>query len=313
MAAIKVTDLQKSYDGTAVVDGISFEVQRGEVFALLGPNGAGKSTTIEMIEGHRRRDGGTISVLGEDPEVSGARLRDRVGIVLQNSGIEDQLTVSEALRLYSSVYTRPRRVQDLLALMELEDQADDRVKTLSGGQRRRIDLALGIAGNPDVLFLDEPTTGFDAAARRRSWDLVESLRDSGTTILLTSHYMEEVERLADRVAVVLNGAIVAEGTPTSLISSFGGARVSFSLPDSHTIKDIPWTGVLSDDGAVVIFAQKPTAALCDLTMWAVREGIELHDLEVTRPSLEDAYLALAHDVELPSESTEDEHAAEVVA
>lgn len=300
MRAVIVTDLQKSYGGTAVVDSISFEVECGEVFALLGPNGAGKSTTIEMLEGHRRRDGGTVAVLGLDPQIAGATLRDRVGIVLQDSGVEDQLTVREALKLYSSVYSRPRTVEDLLTLTELEDQADARVKTLSGGQRRRIDLALGIVGNPDVLFLDEPTTGFDAAARRRSWDLIDSLRDGGTTILLTSHYMEEVERLADRVAVMLNGVIVAEGTPSSLISAFGGARVKFALPATHTIDDIPLAGVTSDQGDIVLFTKTPTTALCDLTMWAVREGINLDDLEVSRPTLEDAYLALAHDLVVPN-------------
>ena len=298
MPAITVSDLEKIYEGSTVLDGVSFEVERGEVFALLGPNGAGKSTTIEIIEGHRRRSGGEVSVLGVDPETGGRSHRDRIGIVLQDSGIEDQLTVREALDVYSSAYTRPRSTQELLEMVDLDAKADARVKTLSGGQRRRIDLALGIVGNPDVLFLDEPTTGFDPAARRNSWDLIDGLRSQGTTILLTTHYMDEVARLADRVAVIVGGSIVAEGTPSSLVASLGDARISFCLPATHTITDLPTSSAFTENDRIVVVSSEPTSALFGLTNWALQEGIELQDLTVSKPSLEDAYLALANPVEV---------------
>ena len=238
-SAICVNDLHKSYGGVAVLDGVSFEVQPGEVFALLGPNGVGKSTTIEIIEGHRKRSGGWVSVLDVDPETAGASHRDRIGIVLQESGIEDQLTVREALAVYGSTYSQRRDPDELLDLVDLAHQAEARVKTLSGGERRRIDLALGIVGHPDVLFLDEPTTGFDPVARRKSWELIDRLRDKGTTILLTTHYMDEVEQLADRVAVMVDGSIVAAGTPSSLIASLGASRIRFRLPQTHSMTDLP--------------------------------------------------------------------------
>jgi ABC-type multidrug transport system ATPase subunit len=296
--AITVSDLKKTYEGSPVLDGVSFEVERGEVFALLGPNGAGKSTTIEIIEGHRRRSGGEVSVLGVDPETGGRSHRDRIGIVLQDSGIEDQLTVREAIDIYASAYSRPRSTQELLEMVDLDAKADARVKTLSGGQRRRIDLALGIVGNPDVLFLDEPTTGFDPAARRNSWDLIDGLRSQGTTILLTTHYMDEVARLADRVAVIVGGSIVAEGTPSSLVASLGDTRISFCLPATRTIADLPTSSVFAENERIVLVSSEPTSALFELTNWALQEGIELQDLTVSKPSLEDAYLALANPVEV---------------
>ena len=293
MASILVDDVTKIYGGVAVLNGVSFEVEPGEIFALLGPNGAGKSTTIEIVEGHRERSGGTVSVLGSDPQVAGASFRDRIGIVLQESGIEDQLTVREALEVYGSTYSRRRDTDELLSVVGLEQQGNARVKTLSVGQRRRIDLALGIIGHPDILFLDEPTTGFDAAARRRAWDLIDGLRDTGTTILLTTHYMDEVERLANRVAVMVAGSIVAEGTPASLIDSLGVTRIRFRLPETYGIADLPNVGASAENDVVVIRASNSTSVLHELTGWAISRGVELLDLEISRPSLEDAYLALA--------------------
>ncbi len=211
--AIEVTDLTKVYGETRAVDGVSFAVEPGEVFAILGPNGAGKSTTVEILEGHRERDGGSVSVLGVDPATGGRRFRDRVGIVLQEAGIDKELTVRETLGLYSTAYSKRRGIDEVIEMAELTDKLDDRVSRLSGGQQRRVDLALGIIGTPELLFLDEPTTGFDPAARRRSWDLVRRLTDDGTTVVLTTHYLEEAEELADRLIVMAGGRIVADGTP----------------------------------------------------------------------------------------------------
>jgi ABC-2 type transport system ATP-binding protein len=293
MTAIEVRDLRKTYDGSSVLNGVSFNVEPGEIFALLGPNGAGKSTTIEILEGHRKRTGGRVSVLGCDPETASPAFLDRVGIVLQESGIEDQLTVREAIDVYGSTYSRRRHTDELLDLVDLGNQANSRVKSLSGGQRRRIDLALGIVGDPDVLFLDEPTIGFDAEARRRSWDLIHSLRDRGTAIMLTTHYMDEVEHLADRVAVMVTGSIVAEGDPQNLIDSIGVTRIRFRLPLTHSLADLPAVGAFVVGDEYVVAAADPTALLHVLTSWAVGEGIVLGDLNVSRPSLEDAYLVLA--------------------
>ena len=293
MTAIQVQDLRKVYDGSEVLNGVSFNVEPGEVFALLGPNGAGKSTTIEILEGLRKRSGGSVSVLGCDPESASSAFLDRVGIVLQESGIEDQLTVREAIDVYGSTYSRRRGTDELLDLVDLADQANSRLKVLSGGQRRRIDLALGIVGDPDVLFLDEPTIGFDAEARRRAWDLIHSLRDRGTAILLTTHYMDEVERLADRVAVMVTGSIVAEGDPKSLSESLGVTRIRFRLPTTHSLGDLPAVGAFLEGDDYVVAAPDPTSLLHELTCWAMGEGIVLGDLNVSRPSLEDAYLVLA--------------------
>jgi len=232
VAAITVTGLRKSYGSTEAVRGISFEVAEGEVFALLGPNGAGKTTTVEILEGYRRRDAGTVSVLGMDPERGGSRMRERIGIVLQECGIEDLLTVEEALRRQGGYYPRARPVEEVIALVGLEDRAGDRVRRLSGGQRRRLDLALALIGDPDLIFLDEPTTGFDPAARRHAWDLVKRLGGLGKTVLLTTHYMDEAQYLADRVAVIAGGRVVAEGPPNSIGGrDLGAARIRFSLPE----------------------------------------------------------------------------------
>src|SRR5919201_6455428 len=239
-AAIRVAGLRKRYGEVEAVRGIDFEVAEGECFALLGPNGAGKTTTVEMLEGYRRRSGGEVEVLGMDPQEGSRELRERIGIVLQSSGIHRELTVHEVLTLYGGYYPHPRDVAQVIELVGLGEKADARVKTLSGGQTRRLDLALGIVGDPELIFLDEPTTGFDPSARRRSWELIENLRSLGKTILLTTHYMDEAQNLADRVTIMAAGRIVAEGTPESL----GGrdvaeAVISFRLPPGAGTADLP--------------------------------------------------------------------------
>jgi len=236
MPAIEVKDLFKSYGAVDAVRGISFRVEEGEVFALLGPNGAGKTTTLEILEGHRRRSGGQVSVLGVDPALGGRDFRERIGIVLQSAGIDPELSVREVLSLYAACYPRPLQVADVIALVGLEDKRRTRVKTLSGGQRRRLDLALALVGDPDLIFLDEPTTGFDPAARRGAWRLVKSLGELGRTIVLTSHYMDEVQHLADRAVLLAGGRIVAQGSPDSLRgSSLREAVISFRLSDPRLV------------------------------------------------------------------------------
>ena len=216
VGAIEVTDLRKSYGSVRAVDGVSFTVEPGEVFALLGPNGAGKTTAVEILEGNRRRTAGTVNVLGFDPQVGGQRFRERIGIVLQEAGLEDDFTVRELVRYFRAMYPRRLDTDAVIELVGLTDKGNARVKTLSGGQRRRLDLALGIVGDPDVLFLDEPTTGFDPAARRHAWELVEMLRNLGKTVLLTTHYLDEAEHLADRVGVLVSGKLVTVGTPAEI-------------------------------------------------------------------------------------------------
>ncbi len=293
MAVIEVRDLYKRYGDIDAVQGVSLAVEEGEVLALLGPNGAGKTTTVEILEGHRQRSSGEVSVLGMDPADAGRELRDRIGIVLQGSGIEDELTVIEALQLYSSAYRDPRPAHEVLELVGLSGNETRRVKQLSGGQQRRIDLALGLVGNPEVLFLDEPTTGFDPAARRRSWDLVSGLRTLGTTILLTTHYMDEAQHLADRVAVIVSGRIVAEGTPEQLMASAGETAISFRLPRGLDAREVPLAGAEIAGEVVSARTSTPTADLHRLTGWALDRGVELEDLSASRPTLEDVYLALA--------------------
>jgi ABC-2 type transport system ATP-binding protein len=299
MAVIEVEDLRKHYGPVRAVDGISFEVRPGEVYALLGENGAGKSTTVEILEGYRTATSGTVSVLGTDPSAAGRDFRDRIGIVLQTSGVEAEFSVREVVELYRSAYRTPRPVDDVIAMVGLEDKADARIASLSGGQRRRIDLALGIVGNPSLLFLDEPTTGFDPAARRRSWDLVDQLGEGGTTVLLTTHYLDEAENLADRVGVLSAGRLVAEGTPDELISERSGTLVRFVLPDAVAVADAATTfgPVLEAEIRVAgrqveATLEHPTAAVHRLTGWAIEAGVELEALTVHRASLEDVYLAL---------------------
>jgi ABC-2 type transport system ATP-binding protein len=297
--AIEVADLRKSYGDVEAVKGISFEVAEGECVAMLGPNGAGKTTTVEVLEGFRSKSSGAVRVLGMDPETAGRDFRERIGIVLQSSGLDRNLTVKEIVYFYGGYYPRPRGVDEVVDLVGLTDKADTRVKALSGGQRRRLDLALGIVGDPDLIFLDEPITGFDPSARRRSWELVDNLRSLGKTILLTTHYMDEAQNLADRVVVLSGGAIVAEGTPESL----GGrdvaeAVISFRLPVELSLADLP-SGLPAtpqlQENHVMLRTTSPTAALNLLTGWAVGRGEELEALTVTRPSLEDIYLQLTGD------------------
>ena len=292
MAAITVDGLRKSYGSTEAVKGISFEVAEGEVFALLGPNGAGKTTTVEILEGYRHRDAGSVSVLGMDPESGGSRMRERLGIVLQECGFEELLTVGEILRRQAGYYPAPRPVAEVLDLVGLADKPSARVRTLSGGQRRRLDLALALVGGPDLIFLDEPTTGFDPAARRQAWDLVKRLGSLGKTVLLTTHYMDEAQYLADRVAVIAAGRIVAEGDPNSIGGRDSGlALIRFALPDGLSVETLPVSAKLDGD-LVVIEASEPTRTLFTLTSWALDRGVELQGLTVSRPSLEDVYLDL---------------------
>lgn len=297
---IEVTDLVKAYGDNRAVDGITFSIEEGEVFAILGPNGAGKSTTVEILEGHRTRTSGHVSVLGVDPEHAGAGFRDRLGIVLQSAGIDRELTVREVLEFYRAAYSRPRATDEVIGLVELDEKADARVGTLSGGQQRRVDLALGLIGDPDLIFLDEPTTGFDPAARRRSWDLIRNLTSLGRTIVLTTHYLDEAESLADRVAVLAGGRIVAEGSPKQLRDSFGeGTRISFDLPPI----DEPLSSLLDPlagtsrgrDRRLEITTDVPTADLAHITGWARDRGLELGGLQVTTTELEDVYLDLVGD------------------
>jgi ABC-2 type transport system ATP-binding protein len=286
---IEVENLVKRYGATVALDGISLAVDDGSLVAILGPNGAGKTTTVEIMEGHRRPTAGTVRVLGADPATAGPELRDRVGVVLQSSGIEGQLTLREVLELYGSAYRTPRPIDEVLALVGLADKAHHRIQTLSGGQQRRADLALGILGRPSVLFLDEPTTGFDPAARRGAWELVERLRLDGTTIVLTTHYLDEAEQLADRVVVLAGGRIVADAPPHELTATLGARLVRFALP--HDPVPLP-AGATVRDGMVEVSTHTPTQVLHDLTRAALDRGIELERLTVTTPSLEDVYLAL---------------------
>ena len=292
-AVITVTNLEKRYGNVTAVDGVSFTVNQGEVFALLGPNGAGKTTIVEILEGYRAASSGEIDVLGYNPAKGGSAFRDRIGIVLQETGIEDVLTVREAIDMYGSYYSSRRPTDELIGLVGLEEKADARIKTLSGGQKRRMDLALGLVGDPDLIFLDEPTTGFDPAARRKSWELVEGLAALGKTILLTTHYLDEAQHLADRIAVMSAGQIVAEGTPETLGSSTPTTTIRFTRPSG----DLPDIGSEpSLDGTYAVYETlTPTIHLDRLTTWAVGKGVELERLEVTRPSLEDIYLEIVED------------------
>ena len=293
--AVSVRGLTKSYGAVEAVRGISFEVPAGEVFALLGPNGAGKSTTVEILEGHRTADSGEISVLGFDPAKAGREFRDRIGIVLQESTVDtSEVTVAEALNTFGAAYRRPRDRDEVIEVVGLTGKANARLKTLSGGQQRRIDMALGLIGDPDLLFLDEPTTGFDPEARRAAWEMIKGLRSLGRTIILTTHYMEEAEYLADRVAVLLDGRIVACAPPSQLLGE-GESTVRFRLPAGTEKADLPApvaAAVEIDEGYAVLTTDRPTGLLAELTGWAAQRGIELVELAVSPPSLEDAYLQL---------------------
>jgi ABC-2 type transport system ATP-binding protein len=292
--AVSVDDLHKSYGATEAVRGVSFEITEGEVFALLGPNGAGKTTILEILEGFREPTRGTVTVLGCDPRAGDRPLRERIGVVLQSCGIDPFFTATELLRSTARVYPHPRPVDEVIELVGLTEEANTRVMRLSGGQQRRLDLALALVGDPELVFLDEPTTGFDPSARRASWDLIEGLCRLGKTVLLTTHYMEEAQRLADRIVVISQGRIVAEGTPGTIGGRDNAATVvRFVLPAGAALGDVPAAGAaLGDDGIVSIQSENPTRLLHDLTAWALARGGELSGLEVQRPSLEDVYLEL---------------------
>ena len=292
MTAIQVNGLHKSYGDLEAVAGVDLVVEPGQVFALLGPNGAGKSTTVEILEGHRERSSGEVSVLGMDPATGGRTFRARIGIVLQETAIEKELTVREALDFYGRIYPRQRPSGELIELVGLEEKSDAWIKTLSGGQKRRLELALGIVGDPDLVFLDEPTTGFDPSARRQAWTIVENLATLGKTILLTTHYMDEAQHLADKVAVIAKGKIVAEGPPNTLGGRADAATtVRFTIPAGNDPSGVV-DGVGFTDGGFSVTAPDPTATLHALTGWALSRGIELQNLLVTRPTLEDVYLSL---------------------
>lgn len=294
--AIVVQGLCKDYGRLRVVDGVSFQVMRGEIYALLGPNGAGKTTTVEILEGHRKRTSGSVRVLGFDPGADGRGFRERIGIVLQSGGIDAELTVREIVSLYASFYARPRDVTETIGQVGLSGKRRARVRTLSGGQLRRLDLALALIGDPDLLFLDEPTTGFDPSARRDAWEMIAGLRRGGTTVLLTSHYLDEVQRLADRVGVLSHGHLIEEATPATLgRRDITGTVISFRLPTALAGAPLPpgpWDEPEFREGLIVMRTDQPTRVLAVLTRWAVGHGAELQELSVVRPSLEDAYLQI---------------------
>ncbi|MEP6463104.1 MAG: ABC transporter ATP-binding protein [Frankiaceae bacterium] len=292
MPAIVVRNLRKSYGDVEAVRGIDFEVATGAVFALLGPNGAGKTTTLEIMEGFRKRTSGEVQVLGTDPAAGTRALRERVGIVLQDTAVDPFLTVREALTRNAGYYPRPRSVAEVIRLVGLQEKAGTRVQKLSGGQQRRLDVALGIIGNPELVFLDEPTTGFDPSARRSAWELVRGLIGGGTTIVLTTHYMDEAQELADQVAVISGGKIVAAGTPESLGGrDTAAARIRFSLPNgvAPTELQLPVEAIGPD---LVLRTDDEVRALHTLTGWSLDHGVPLLGLVVERPSLEDVYLEL---------------------
>jgi ABC-2 type transport system ATP-binding protein len=293
---VEVRDLFKRYGQLDAVAGISFDIAEGEVYGLLGQNGAGKSTTVEILEGHRKLTSGTVSVLDANPADGDRLFLDRIGIVLQTSGVEQQLTVREALRFYGSCYRDPRPIDEVVEMVGLNEKVEARIGSLSGGQRRRIDLALGIIGRPELLFLDEPTTGFDPVARRESWKLVQRLCEGGTTVLLTTHYLDEAEHLADRVGVMSGGRLIAEGTPKELMRAAPETTISFELPDGVAVDDLQLpSSALVEGASVTIETEKPTAVLSALTAAAVERGVELAGLSVRRPSLEDVFLQLGAD------------------
>jgi ABC-2 type transport system ATP-binding protein len=299
MRAITVDQLTKQYGAMTAVNHVSFEVAAGEVYALLGHNGAGKTTTVEILEGHRRRTSGRVEVLGTDPDRAGPQFRDRIGIVLQSTGVEPELSVLEALEVYGAAYRHPRPAAELIELVGLDDKAMARIGSLSGGQRRRLDLALGLVGRPELIFLDEPTTGFDPGARRQSWALIESLCREGTTVLLTTHYLDEAEHLADRVGVLRNGRLVAEGRPEELIAGHADTVITFTVSEPVLLADLRLEGLeieTYEGGQRVSLASgQPTLHLHALTTWAIDHGIELEGLTIERPTLEDVFLRLGEE------------------
>jgi ABC-2 type transport system ATP-binding protein len=293
LSAIEVRDLYKSYGDFEAVSGVSFDVAPGEVFCLLGPNGAGKTTITEILEGYRIRSGGEVSVLGMDPAGGPRALRERVGIVLQSCGVQQDLTVAELIEMYGRYHERRRGVEELIELVELDAKRETRAQDLSGGQRRRLDLALALVGEPDLIFLDEPTTGFDPHARRQAWSTIRSLCELGRTVFLTTHFMDEAQTLADRVAVMRSGAIVAIGSPDEL----GGrgrraSAIRFTLPHAAELPETLDASVTRDGDRVQLETTDPVRVTATITGWAVAQGIELAGFSVTQPTLEDIYLEL---------------------
>jgi len=281
VSAISVQGLRKTYGRLEALAGVDFEIEAGEVFGLLGPNGAGKTTTVEILEGYRKRDAGDVSVLGHDPERAGHDFRERIGVVLQQAQLWANVTVREAHSIFAGYYARPRDVDEVIELVGLAEKRDARVKTLSGGQRRRLDLGVALVGDPDLVFLDEPTTGFDPAARRAAWEMIRSLRSLGKTVLLTTHYLDEAEQLADRVAVLRSGRIVRVGTPRELTSGTPEVEIRYRRNGEE----------------LLVRTAEPTRVLHELTSAAVARGEELERLEVRRATLEEVYLALVEEDE----------------
>jgi ABC-2 type transport system ATP-binding protein len=293
---ISVRGLRKSYGETEAVRGIDLEVPGGEIFAFVGPNGAGKTTTVEILEGYRRRSGGDAVVLDADPAAAGRHWRQRIGIVLQECRMQPELTVGETVAMYAGYYRRPRPVGQTIELVGLQEKTHARTGKLSGGQKRRLDVALALIGDPELVFLDEPTTGFDPSARRQAWEMIAGLRTLGKTVFLTTHYMEEAQRLADRVAIIVRGEIVAQGPPDELGERAGDAvEIRFRLPDGVAIEAIPSVrhpATVREDGLVALDTDRPVEVLNELTGWALERGVALEGLEVRRPTLEDVYLRL---------------------
>ena len=293
--AIEVRGLHKSYGHVEAVRGIDLCVSKGEVFALLGPNGAGKTTTVEILEGHRDRSAGDVSVLGYDPGRNDRALKRRIGIVLQSTSVEPYLSVEETINLFRGYYPHPLPLEQILEVIGLREQRRIRVKRLSGGQQRRLDVAIGLAGDPELLFLDEPTTGFDPSARRGAWEMIRNLQSLGKTILLTTHYMEEAEHLADRVAIMVDGEIVAEGTPGELSQRDGSVTIGFRIDSGlSALPEDLGAEQAGNSGRYTITTSTPTRSLHQLTGWAVEQGNELQELSVSRPSLEDLFIELAN-------------------
>ncbi|MDP9067188.1 MAG: ABC transporter ATP-binding protein [Actinomycetota bacterium] len=292
--AIDVRALRKSYGNVKAVSGIDLQVQAGEVFSLLGPNGAGKTTTVEILEGHRKRSGGEVRVLGHDPGKGESSLKARIGIVLQETGVERFLTVAEVIDRFRGYYPAPRPLEEIIEVVGLQEKRDTRVRKLSGGQQRRLDVAIGLAGDPELLFLDEPTSGFDPAARRNAWEMIRNLKNLGKTVFLTTHYMDEAQNLADRVAIIVGGRIVAEGPPGSLVGADATkTKIRFKLPDGAP--DLPpgaAQAAVETGGDVLIHTADPLRLLHTLTGWALENDVALGDLSVNQPSLEDVYLEL---------------------
>ena len=293
--AIEVRGLHKSYGQVEAVRGIDLFVSKGEVFALLGPNGAGKTTMVEILEGHRDRSAGDVSVLGYDPGRNDQALKRRIGIVLQSTSVEPYLSVEETINLFRGYYPHPLPLEQILEVIALREQRHTRVKRLSGGQQRRLDVAIGLAGDPELLFLDEPTTGFDPSARRGAWEMIRNLQSLGKTILLTTHYMDEAEHLADRAAIIVDGEIVAEGTPGELSQRDGSVTIGFRIDSgSGALPEDLGAEQAGNSGRYTITTSTPTRSLHQLTGWAVEQGIELQELSVSRPSLEDLFIELAN-------------------